>query len=125
MSYIYGMQRANGDWFALNDHGRLRVPLFHSSHDGTMARLRNLGMRLFKPVLLDTSGLNSLLPMGGGSDVDFCLVKDPFAGLDQGSLLERAELARLVRRPVEMPAKSRDDGAAVTRRPIHQSEWWN
>ena len=125
MSHIYGMQRANGDWFALNDHGRLRVPLFHSRHDGTMARLRNLGMRLFKPVLLDISGLNSLLPIGGGSDVDFCLVKDPFAGLNYGSLVGRAELARLVRRPVEMPAQFRDDDAAVTRRPIHQGEWWN
>ena len=31
MSNIYVMQRANGDVFALDDHGRFRVPLFNSN----------------------------------------------------------------------------------------------
>jgi hypothetical protein len=31
MSDIYVMQRANGDVFALEDHGRFRVPLFNST----------------------------------------------------------------------------------------------
>jgi hypothetical protein len=49
MSDIYVMQRANGDVFALDDHGRFRVPLFNSSSDASLARLRNFGMLLFKP----------------------------------------------------------------------------
>ena len=44
---LYAMRRANGDWFALEDHGRMSVPLSHSSHDALMARLRNFGMLLF------------------------------------------------------------------------------
>jgi hypothetical protein len=46
MTDLYAMQRANGDVFALYDHGRYRVPLFHSAHDAMMARLRNFGMLL-------------------------------------------------------------------------------
>ena len=38
MSDIYVMQRANGDVFALDDHGRFRVPLFNTSSDGFLAR---------------------------------------------------------------------------------------
>ena len=53
MSDVYAMQRANGDWFALDDHGGLRVPLFHCSYDAMIARLRNFGLLLFKPVVLD------------------------------------------------------------------------
>jgi len=47
------MRRANGDWFALDDDGKPRVPLFHSSHDAFMARLRNFEMLLFSPIALD------------------------------------------------------------------------
>jgi hypothetical protein len=46
MSDVYVMQRANGDVFALDDHGRFRVPLFNSSRDAFLARLRNFGMLL-------------------------------------------------------------------------------
>jgi hypothetical protein len=34
MTDLYAVRRANGDWFALEDEGRLRVPVFHSSHGG-------------------------------------------------------------------------------------------
>jgi hypothetical protein len=98
MSDIYAMQRANGDWFALEDHGRFRVPLFHSSHDAMLARLRNFGMLLFKPVALNARLLKEIAP--GGSDVDFCMVNDPFASLGRGSLVEHAELALLMNNPV-------------------------
>ncbi len=101
MSDIYAMRRANGDWFALEDHGRLRVPPFHSSHDAMMARLRNLGMMLFKPIALDARLLGDIVPIGAGSDVDFCMVKDPFAGLDRGSLVGQGELVLLMNSPVE------------------------
>ena len=64
MSNIYVMQRANGDVFAVDDHGRFRVPLFNSTSDAFLARLRNFGMLLFKPVPLDAGLLTQLVPLG-------------------------------------------------------------
>ena len=93
---LYAMQRANGDWFALDDHGRFRVPLFHSSHDAMMARLRNFGMLLFKPVKLDASLLKQIVPTGGAAEVDFWLVNDPLINLNRGRLVQPAQLAVLM-----------------------------
>ena len=102
MSDIYAMQRANGDWFAFDDNGRFRVPLFHSSRDAMTARSRNWGMLLFKPVALDARLLKELVPVGGGIDVDFWLVNDPSISLNRGCLVERAQLALLMRNPIEL-----------------------
>ena len=99
MKKIYAMRRANGDWFALEDHARLLVPLFLSSHDALMARLRNFGMLLFEPVALDARLLKEVAPAGAGSDVDFCMVNDPFASLASGSRIARAQLALLMSDP--------------------------
>ena len=99
MKEKYAMRRANGDWFALEDHGRLSVPLFHSSHDALMARLRNFGMLLFEPVALDAQLLKEVAPAGAGSDVDFRIVNDPFGSLNGGSHLARAQLALLMSNP--------------------------
>ena len=88
MSDIFVMQRANGDVFALNDHGRLRVPLFNSSSDAFLARLRNVGMLLFKPVQLDADLLKQLVPVGGAAEVDFWLVNDPLMNVNRGRLVQ-------------------------------------
>ena len=93
MSDIYVMQRANGDVFALDDHGGFRVPLFKSSSDGFLARLRNFGMLLFKPVPLDASLLEQLAPSGSAAEVDFWLVNDPLINLNRGRLVQPAQLA--------------------------------
>ena len=98
MSDIYVMQRANGDVFALDDHGRFRVPLFNSSSDAFLARLRNFGMLLFKPVLLDAALLRELVPVGGAAEVDFWLVNDPLINLNRGRLVQPAQLASLMSR---------------------------
>jgi len=93
MSDIYVMQRANGDVFALDDHGRFRVPLFNSSSDAFLARLRNFGMLLFKPVPLDAGLLKQLVPVGGAAEVDFWLVSDPLINLNSGRLVQPEQLA--------------------------------
>ncbi len=103
MSDIYAMQRANGDWLALDDHGRFRVPLFRSSRDAMQARQRNAAMVLFKPVALDDRALKEILPGGDGHNVDFWLADDPSVSLRRGRLLEHAQLALLVRESVELP----------------------
>ena len=96
MSNIFVMQRANGDVFALDDHGRFRVPLFNSSSDAFIARLRNFGMLLFKPVQLDAGLLKQLVPLGGAAEVDFWLVNDPLINLNRGRLVQPAQLAALM-----------------------------
>src|ERR1044072_6568414 len=96
MSDIYVMQRANGDVFALDNHGRFRVPLFSSSSDAYVTRLRNFGMLLFKPVPLDAGLLKQRVPVGGAAEVDFWLVSDPLINLDHGRLVKPAPLALLM-----------------------------
>jgi len=96
MSDIYVMQRANGDVFALDDHGRFRVPLFNSISDALQARLRNFGMLVFKPVQLDAGLLKELIPVGGAAEVDFWLVSDPVSNPKHGQLVQPAQLATLM-----------------------------
>ncbi len=108
MSDIYAMRRANGDWFAFADHKRLRVPLFHSRHDAMMARLRNFGMLLFAPVALNARLLTEIAPLGG-SDVDFFIVKDPFASLSRVSQIAYAKLTLLISNLPKLPSMSRHE----------------
>ena len=96
MSDIFAMQRANGDWFALDHHGGLCVPLFHSIHDAMMARLHNFGLLLFKPVVVDALFLKKIAPLPGEDAVDFCMVEDPLVSLNRGNPIGFAELALLM-----------------------------
>jgi hypothetical protein len=97
MSSLYAMQRANGDWFALDDRGRFRVPVFSNQWGGMLARVGNWGLRLFKPVALDGRALEEMVPADGAGETDFWLVDDPFTSLNRGRLIDRARLAVLVR----------------------------
>jgi hypothetical protein len=94
MTDLFAMRRANGDWFALEDDGRLRVPIFHSAHEALMARLRTVEMLLFSPIALDARLLNEIV--GGRSEVDFCMINDPFASLKRGLRLPQLQLASLL-----------------------------
>jgi hypothetical protein len=94
MTDMFAMRRANGDWFALEDDGRLRVPIFHSAHEALMARLRTVEMLLFSPIALDTKLLNEIV--GGQSDVDFCIISNPFASLRRGLRLPQSQLVSLL-----------------------------
>lgn len=97
MSSIYAMQRANGDWFALDERGRLRVPLFSSERGGMLARADHWGLLLFKPVALDERALERMVPAAAAVDTDFWLVDDPFTNLNSGRFIDRAQLSQLVR----------------------------
>ena len=106
MSNIYVMQRANGDVFAVDDHGRFRVPLFNSTGDALLARLRNFGMLLFKPVPLDAGLLKQLVPLGGAAEVEFWLVSDPLINLNRGRLVQTEQLALLMGNRVKLKTVS-------------------
>ena len=103
MPDIYAMRRANGDWFALEDSDKPRVPVFHSSHDALMARLRNFEMLLFSPIALDTGLLNEIV--ADRSQVGFCLVNNPFASLKRGSALQFSQLASLITNGAPAPTR--------------------
>jgi hypothetical protein len=122
MKEIYAMRRANGDWFALEDHERLSVPLFHSSHDALMARLRNFGMLLFEPVALDARLLTQVVPEGAGKYVDFCVVNDPFASLARGSHMTPAELTVLMNNSNQPRTVSENGSAFHDARHDHASQ---
>ena len=103
MEQIYAMQRANGDWFALDHQGHLAVPLFHSSRDALIARARNWQMLLFKPVALNAGLLKQLVPVGDASAVEFWLVDDPLISLRHGRPLKHEELASLIGDQLALP----------------------
>ncbi len=112
MSDIYVMQRANGDVFALDDHGGFRVPLFNSTSDASQARLRNFGMLVFKPVLLDAALLKELVPVGGAAEVEFWLVNDPLINLNRGRLVPLEQLESLMKSRIKLKPVSGSTTAA-------------
>jgi hypothetical protein len=93
---LYAMQRANGDWFALDDHGKFRVPVFHSTREAMIARSRDSGMECFKPVALDEAAFVNLTTTDEGKAC-FWLVGDPSLNLSRGRALDHAQLALILR----------------------------
>ncbi len=92
---IYAMQRANGDWFALDDRGRFRVPVFSNSREAMTARSYNAEMLVFKPVLLTEGDVKTLAP-ANGETVDFWLVEKESTNMKRGQLLNHSQLSVLV-----------------------------
>ena len=97
MSSVYAMQRANGNWFALEDHESFRVPVFASNTEAMQARAFNVEMLVFKPVLLDERALKDLAPTDGGRPAYFWLVKTASTNMKRGASLTHADLALLIR----------------------------
>ena len=96
MSSLFAMRRANGDWFALDDKGKFRVPVFHNSAAAMVARSRETGMECFRPVLLDELTFKNLTTTDGGKAC-FWLVEDPLMKLNRGRALDHLELAGVMR----------------------------
>jgi hypothetical protein len=90
------MRRANSDWFALDDNGSFRVPIFHSSSSAMTARMRDPGMECFRPVLLDEPAFIDLTTTENGK-ASFWLIADPLLRLNKGRLLNHQELQALLR----------------------------
>ena len=95
MTQLWAMQRANGDWFALDDHGDFRVPVFQSSGDAMQARAFNVEMLVFGPITLDETALKDLGRMNGSSH--FWLADDASTDLKHGRRIDFAGLAALAR----------------------------
>ena len=99
MGGMYAMRRANGDWFAFEEGGHLRLPVFGSSQAAMQARALNWGMLLFKPAIFDERALNAIAPTGGENGVYFWLADGSSTKLRHGHLIDRVRLALLMRDP--------------------------
>ena len=95
MSMVYAMQRANGDWFALDNHGAFRVPLFSSQREAAQARIYNSELLVFKAVLLNPDSVETLAP-GKGETTEFWLVEKESTSMKKGRQMNYAQLVSLV-----------------------------
>jgi hypothetical protein len=105
MKTLFAMRRANGDWFALDDEGSFRVPVFHSSGEAMLARSRETGMECFRPVALDAAAFKNLTTTDEGKAC-FWLVADPLMKLSSGRPLDRMQLEQFIRNGEGKTAKS-------------------
>jgi hypothetical protein len=105
MKTLFAMRRANGDWFALDDQGSFRVPVFQSSGEAMVARSRDTGMECFRPVVLDAAAFKNLTTTDEGKAC-FWLVADPLMNLSRGRPLDRKQLEQLLRNGEGNPATS-------------------
>ena len=95
MTTLFAMRRANGDWFALDDHGGFRVPVFQSGGAAMIARSRDSGMECFRPVALDAVAFENLTSSDEGK-ARFWLIADPLMKLDRGRALDRQQLEQFM-----------------------------
>ena len=95
MKNFYAMQRANGDWFAVDDDGDLRMPIFKSSGEAMIARSRDSGMECFRPVVFDGEALAKLATTEGDTAC-FFIVADPSRKFKHALRLGSTELAALM-----------------------------
>jgi hypothetical protein len=96
MKSLFAMRRANGDWFALDDKGSFRVPVFHSSGAAMTARMQDSGMECFRPVVIDEAAFKNLTTTNDGA-ASFWLVTDPLMKLSRGRALGHRELEAVLR----------------------------
>jgi hypothetical protein len=95
MGSLFAMQRANGDWYALEDSGHTRMPVFSSRGEAMIARSRDTGMECFRPMVLDTRALEQLKTTEGDTS-PFLVVSDPLRSLKRGRRVGFPELALLL-----------------------------
>jgi hypothetical protein len=105
MKTLFAMRRANGDWFALDDHGGFRVPVFHNSSDAMTARLLDTGMECFRPVELNDEALKNLTTTDEGKAC-FWLVADPLMKLSRGRSFDAKQLEEFMRNGERSVAKN-------------------
>ena len=92
---FYAMQRANGDWFALSENGKLCVPVFSSTSDAMQARSQNYEMLHFKPMELDKRAMDDLVSEKTADAASFLVISEPNLNLNRGRSIDYAQLTRL------------------------------
>ena len=93
---LWAMKRANGDWFALDNQGKSKVPLFHSKQDAMRARKSNVEMLVFTPAAIEGHELEDLLRLCAGADCQFWLVDQEATNMKRGQSIDGARLREFV-----------------------------
>lgn len=96
MSRMYVMRCVNGDWFVLDDHGHLLVPVFYSNREAMRARDCHCELLPFTPVMLNERSLKDMEWADGECLVSFWLVQSSSTELERGYPLNFAQIALLV-----------------------------
>lgn len=104
MKLLYAMRRANGDWFAFDDQGSFRVPVFRSTRDAMVARRRDAGMECFRPVALDEVALKNLTSTDEGK-ATFWLIANPLRNMSHALRLDRKQFEQFIRTPEPQPTE--------------------
>ncbi|HEX7294947.1 MAG TPA: hypothetical protein VF251_04285 [Pyrinomonadaceae bacterium] len=96
---VFGMRRANGDWFVLEVDGQRRVLIFRYLIGAWRARAKNDQLMLFWPALIDERALAEFASADNGQPTCFWLIdeEDPAADLRHGHPLEYMQLCTLER----------------------------
>ena len=103
MKVLFAMRRANGDWFALDEPGDFRVPVFRSTRDAMVARRRDNGMECFRPVELDSAALKNLTSTDEGK-ATYCIVANPLRNMSHSLCLDRKQFEKFIKTPEVEPA---------------------
>src|SRR5689334_891136 len=93
---LYGMQRANGDWFAIREPLRFRVPLFSSMSEAAGTRAFNVEMLVFSPAVFDEQALKQVGPREDDRTVYFWLVEKASRNMRRGIALRHEDMALLL-----------------------------
>ena len=92
---VFGMQRANGDWYAVFQGSGYWVPIFATSTAAMTARSQDSRMECFRAVEISERALQHLITTH--ENPGFRLITDPLRNLKRGQVLDPDQLTRLVR----------------------------
>ena len=101
------MQRANGDWFAIREPSRFRVPLFSSVSEAKAARAFNVELLVFSPALFDERALKQVAQHEDSRTVCFWLVEASSRNMRRGVALRHEDMVLLL--SGEDPARVTED----------------
>ena len=89
---LYGMKRANGDWFAIKEPLRFRVPLFSSMSEAADVRAFNVEMLVFSPTIFDENALKQVGQLEDDRPVYFWLVEKASRTMRHGIAVQHEEM---------------------------------
>ena len=102
MKVLFAMRRANGDWYALDDQGSFRVPVFRSTRDAMVARRRDAGMECFRPVALDEAAFKNLTRTEEGK-ATYWIVANPLRKMSHALRLDRKQFEQFIKTTESQP----------------------
>jgi len=89
---LYGMRRANGDWFAIKEPLRFRVPLFSSMSEAVDVRAFNVEMLVFSPTIFDEHALKQVGQLEDDRPVYFWLVEKASRNMRRGIAFQHDDM---------------------------------